>query len=163
MVPDYKTNTNTLGPETEWVIGHGCNAVTVATKDGSQALSLGVHAWLKSWNGLHLVLGHYNGIDTSVEPDLKPFATSLKAGTPIKTAYFDAHKDDKNGEGHQAVIAASPQSCCNQEVVDGVSTLVCPSTGCAGDFIHTDKWTANNQTDLQNGQYYFVTEWSVAE
>ncbi|MBT3218457.1 MAG: hypothetical protein HN348_05150 [Proteobacteria bacterium] len=158
-----KTNTNTLGPETEWVIGHGCNAVTVAYPHGEYPTPLGVNAWRKSWNGLHLVLGHYDGIDVATEPDLNPFATSLKAGATVKDAYFDAHKDYYNGQGHQAVIGTSSKSCCSEIHLNGMPILACPTVGCGGSHIEKDTWTKNNMSDPSYGQYYFVTEWAVAE
>ncbi len=161
----YREHTNTLGPETEWVIAHGCNAVTVATEDGQSAIPLGVHAWRKSWNGLHLALGHYNGLSTVEEPDLGPFSASLRAGDSVKDAYFDAHK--YSGNGHQAVIAASSDSCCQYAPVgepgNMIWELVCPAAGCGDDFMHSDRWTANNKADLAAGDYYFETEWSKGE
>ena len=96
----------------------------------------------------------------SIIPSL---ANSLRAGDLVKDAYFDAHKDYYNGNGHQAVIAASPKSCCATQVINGKPTLVCPDTGCSGDYLHGDTWSANNAADLPSGSYYFVTEWVDAQ
>ncbi len=153
---DYRQNTNTLGPETEWVIAHGCNAVTVASENGQHPLELGVNAWRKSWSGLHMALGHYKPVNGYALPDLKPLAMSLRAGNNIKDAYFDAHTDSDSSFGHQSVIAASPVSCCSYEPAG----LVCPTIGC-GDYLSNDQWKANEMSDLEAGEYYFATEWVV--
>ncbi len=164
----YPWHTNTLGPETEWVIAHGCNAVTVATADGQSATPLGVNAWRKSWSGLHMVLGHYDSLSPMAEPDLGPFSASLRAGGSVKEAYFDVHKNHSNGgEARQSVIAASQSSCCNLVPVGEPGTmvweLVCPPAGCGDDFIDSDQWTTNNKSDLAAGDFYFETEWSTGQ
>jgi hypothetical protein len=168
LTEDYKgttspprVNTNKLGPETEWVIAHGCNAVTVATIDGSAPLALGVNAWRKSWNGLHLVLGHYNGITTDTEPDLNEFAIALKAGDLVRDAYFDVHKDCYSGMGHQAVIESVRPSCCNFS--HELGEWVCPASGCVGDYLSTDRWQPNHMQDIVANELAFVVEWVVNE
>jgi hypothetical protein len=161
-------HTDKLGDnDIEWVIGHGCNAVTVADYNSSGnvvSIPLGVNAWKKSWGRLHTVLGHYHSTYTTWEPDLNPFAADIKAGDVIKQAYFDAHNGigslSDPALGQPAAISKSPDSCCFWWHPFG---LICPSWGCGWDYMHSETWT-NPMTDPFNADdYYYTTSWKVAE
>jgi len=160
-----------LNSEIEWFVANGCNAVTVAMyqygdpEDPIVATALGVNAWKDSWNGQHLVMGHYYSTTAIGLPILggdaaNSFNVGLKVGDIMKDAYFDAHTENYEPDPAKyqpAAISVSPQSCCS-----GTYPLIyCPTGGCAGDFMHTDHWNLT-LADLTTN-FYYTTSWRVAE
>ncbi|MGA1864563.1 MAG: DUF6345 domain-containing protein [bacterium] len=155
--------------DTEWIIAHGCNAVTVADYNSSGdvvGIPLGVKAWKKSWSRLHTVMGHYYSTYTSMEPDLNVFAAALKAGDVIKDAYFDAHNGIGNPSnpalGQPAAISKSRISCCISW--GGYWPLIyCPPSGCSRDYMHSETWTDPMPDNISNNKFYYITSWRVCE
>jgi hypothetical protein len=76
------------GQGLKWLILHGCQAVIVANQDGSAYNPMGVQAFRRTWEGFHIILGHYRSYYTSQMKDLQPFADALRAGVPVQAAYF---------------------------------------------------------------------------
>ena len=78
----------------EWLILHGCQGVIVANQDGSTYNPMGVAAFSQTWDGFHIIMGHYaiRGSYFDLE-DLDPFANDLLAGEPIQAAYFEVSPD----------------------------------------------------------------------
>lgn len=72
----------------EWLILYGCKAVIVANEDGSAYHPIGVKAFQGTWDGFHIILGHYRSYFTGQLQDLTPFANGLKSGMFIQAAYF---------------------------------------------------------------------------
>lgn len=156
-----------LGTETEWIIAHGCNAVTVALyEDGSPwddivSTPFAVNAWDKSWDKLHLVMGHYYSTYTSLEPDLNPFAADIKAGDGMRDAYFDAHTSGSTYDpalGMPAAVSTSDHSCCWW--IWGIP-LFCPTAGCSNSYMYDDTWLS--QMSDSESQGYYTTSWKVYE
>jgi len=175
-IPD--THWGLLGPETEWVVAHGCNAVQVAKYEddtpGDDIIPThhGVAAWSKSWDRLHLVLGHYRIITTGTEPNLNLFAADLKSGDTIKDAYFDMHNagdSDDPAYAQPSAISISPIGCCHLEIkrLDGwpyfIIIFVCPPEGCENAYMNSDTWL-HPLPDLPIGEmYYYTTSWKEYE
>lgn len=172
---DPEAHSGKLDGDTEWIIAHGCQAVTTAkaqygdwgpTPDSIVSCSLGVNGWKKTWDNLHMVLGHYNTTTVPCEPDLgnsgaDDFASMLKAGDVIKDAYFDIHTcNDTNypGKYQPSAISVSSTSCCYYD--DFWKIIVCPGGGCDGDYMHEETWNWV-MSDI-TGTYY-TTSWRVAE
>ncbi len=173
-----------LGPETEWVVAHGCNAATVAKyfSTGESCSSgatcedeegcwngkchnttntpLGVNAWDGAWDRLHLVLGHYIGTYTSMLPDLGLFASDLKSGDVVKDAYFDMHtcsatRDDEDEGPAYCQPSAISQSPSSCCYWIGY-ILYCPFGGCSGDYMHSDTWNSP-MNDITSNRYYTIS------
>jgi hypothetical protein len=155
-----------LGAETEWVIAHGCNAVTVALyEDGYPwddivSTPYAVNAWDKSWNKLHLVMGHYYSTYTSLEPDLNPFAADIKSGDGMRDAYFDAHTSGEINNpalGMPAALSTSDYSCCWWFM----GFPICPTVGCSDSYMYDDTWLS--QMSDSESQGYYTTSWKIYE
>jgi len=71
----------------EWLILQGCQAVIVADADGITYNHMGVDAFRETWDGFHLILGHYR-LFGAWPNDLSPFADGLRTGMPVQAAYF---------------------------------------------------------------------------
>jgi len=158
--------------DTEWIIGHGCNTATVAMHQNGNSTDpvvptgLGVSAWSRSWDRLHLVLGHYLSTTVALEPDLSPFALDLRAGDVIRDAYFDAHTAGDPNDPAMAMpsaIALAPNGCCAMTEYG----LECPAHGCASalDYMEDETWTQPlgppaTPVDQFN---YFITSWQEFE
>jgi hypothetical protein len=152
---------------TKWIIGHGCNTATVATyefgdpADDIVSTPLGVSAWSRSWDQLHLVLGHYYSTTTNLEPDLSQLAYDLRGGDGVRDAYFDAHVDgrvDDRAFGMPSAIAVAPNGCCSWSS-DG---LWCPAAGCTIDnYLLDETWTQPFDSPMTPvaDHNYFVTSW----
>ncbi len=161
------SNTGQLGSsDTEWIIAHGCNAVTVATPpSGTWMNSLGVNAWKKSWSRLHTVLGHYYTTTVSGEPELDDFAAALKGGDIIKDAYFDIHTTYSSSQPAKympGAISIHPidDGCCWWNSSN--SMWYCNHDGCGNAFMDNETWTSP-LPDLPSGQKHYATTWKVAE
>jgi len=171
-----------LDGDTEWIIAHGCQAVTTAkaqnndwgpTPDPIVSNSLGVNAWKKTWDNLHIVLGHYYETTTNCEPLLgddgspsvsNDFASLLKAGDEIKDAYFDIHTCSSSSfpaKYQPSAIALSSQSCCTNTQVGNYWIHLCPSEGCTNSYMNAETWTSP-MSDL-TGTSYYATSWREAE
>jgi len=85
----YGAFTSGLGTDDlEWLILYGCQAVIVANQDGSSYNSMGVDAFSRTWDGFHIIMGHYRTYETRQLRDLTPFADHLLSGMPVQAAYF---------------------------------------------------------------------------
>ena len=83
------TFTSGLGTnDLDWLILHGCQAVIVANRQGSQYDNMGVEAYKKTYDGFHIILGHYRSYTVGYLTDLSSFAFDLLAGMPVQAAYF---------------------------------------------------------------------------
>jgi hypothetical protein len=158
--------------DTEWIIGHGCNTATVAMyQNGSSAdpivpTELGVSAWSRSWDRLHMVLGHYLSTYTTLEPGLTMFALDLRGGDVIRDAYFDAHTTGYTYDpamGMPSAISLSPNGCCAMTE----NGLECPADGCQlmPTYMEDETWTQpfGAPTTPVDQHYYFVTSWQEFE
>ncbi|MCK4420577.1 hypothetical protein KAW48_02175 [candidate division WOR-3 bacterium] len=72
----------------EWLILHGCQAVIVANENGSSYDHMGVNAFRRTYDGFHIILGHYRSYYTYQLKELASFANNLMSGMPIQAAYF---------------------------------------------------------------------------
>jgi len=90
-----QTFTSGLGTnDLEWLILHGCQSVITSNETygaisaGTEFLRLAVRAYRGTYDGFHIILGHYRSRHTGVLGDLVPFADNLLAGMPVQSAYF---------------------------------------------------------------------------
>jgi|GEM_PF-922997 len=82
------------GGDLEWLILHGCQAVIVANEEGTAYHPMGATAFSLSWDGFHIVMGHYRSYGMGELRDLSPMATNLLAGEPVQAAYFLTYPRD---------------------------------------------------------------------
>jgi hypothetical protein len=165
------TRSGKLGDDDiEWLVGHGCNAVTVALADGNGGVDptpLGVNAWKKSWSKMHIVMGHYQGTFCSWEPDLNDYADALKGGETMKEANFGIHADAYGSpsdphwpaQGQPAAIMKFHEDCCYINPFFGI--IVCTPSCSKNYFLH-DKWDSLVE-DPTSGATAFMTAYEVSE
>jgi len=147
------TRQNHFAGELEWILADGCNAVTVANPAGTTALQLGVSAWDKSWDGLHMVMGHYYETDTSRLPNLGGYASDLKFGGYVQPAYFDRHSCSPP-DGKEA-------GYCQPSAIE-IQPSLCTPPLCWTIYMNSDRWNPNEMSDV-TGDYRYKTKWNVAQ
>jgi len=147
------TRDNHFTGEVEWIIANGCNAVTVANPEGTSGLSLGVNAWSKSWDGLHMVLGHYYSTDVGRLPNLNAYAGDLKSGGLVQAAYFDRHSCPYDDE--------EPAGYCQPSAIEIRPGLLCYPLPCQPHYMNSDKWHPNEMADVTS-DYRYLTKWKVS-
>lgn len=76
------------GGDLEWLILHGCQAVIVANADGTAYHHMGALTFSLTWDGFHIVMGHYRSYGMDEMDDLSPMAEHLLAGETVQAAYF---------------------------------------------------------------------------
>ncbi len=142
-----ETHSGRLGTpdgEVEWFIANGCNAVPVARSDANQtdvwSDPRGKNIWSKVWYRMHLVMGHYYGAYTSQLINFYTFAYRMKAGYPLKDAYFDLHNSDDLAMGQPSAISAvSRDECCVWQEFS--QTWYC-GPSCVTKYMTQDEWDA---------------------
>ncbi|MDD3582280.1 MAG: hypothetical protein PHW74_14850 [Desulfobacca sp.] len=72
----------------EWLILHGCQAVIVANYAGTSYHPMGATAFSLTWDGFHIILGHYRSYSMGEMEDLSDMAYHLLAGDNVQAAYF---------------------------------------------------------------------------
>lgn len=72
----------------EWLILHGCQAVIVATPDGTGYDRKAAIAFRRTFGKFHIVLGHHESFGVGELRGLDTFAYDLLAGTRVQNAYF---------------------------------------------------------------------------
>lgn len=130
----------------EWLILHGCQAVIVANEDGSSYNHMGVEAFRKTWDGFHIILGHYRSYYCSqLVYSLSSFASNLKAGIPIQAAYFLTDPAQNS-----AAISAE----CKPDGISMEDYLQHHS------YMNKDTWTTP-KADINNcdGQFFWYVKW----
>lgn len=132
----------------EWLFLHGCQAVIVANKDGSEYNPMGVKAFAKTWDGFHIIQGHYRTYNTSQLKELVSFANDLLSGVSIQTAYFET--DPANN------TSAISAECKPHNYIGGIEKYLSDDS-----YMNNDTWT-NPMGDISNpafGNFFYYVKW----
>ena len=85
-------------------------------------------------------MGHYYGAYTSQLINFYTFAYRMKAGYPLKDAYFDLHNSDELAMGQPSAISAvSRDECCFWQEFS--QTWYC-GPSCVTKYMTQDEWDA---------------------
>ncbi len=149
--------------DTEWIVAHGCSALPVVYQPSTtnSAIPDGKNIWSKFWHKLHIVFGHNSGIYLTQEPELGPYATSLKTGVPMRQAYFDIHTNFYQDYGVPTALSAENDDS-RTWIVSCWPHYYCPphwEYHPSQTMMYTDKWTSQN-SDIPNPTWWF-TSWKV--
>jgi hypothetical protein len=143
----------------EWLILYGCQAVIVADSDGTTYHPMGVEAFRRTWDGFHIIMGHYISYFTCSLVDLSHFADGLRAGVPVQAAYFltapDLNSSAISAEYYAGLAegveqADGPENHFDWALLDWFLRN--------GSIMNTDTWTNPNE-DLSREPNIWYTKW----
>ncbi len=157
------THNGRLGGDLEWFIANGCNGVPVARSDEDETFVVsnprGVNAWKRVWSRIHLVMGHYHYAAMHLLPNLATFAADMRAGVPLKDAYFDLHVSPcRAGSQPSAISAVKQDECCFWQEFS--QTWYC-GQACVTKYMTQDTW--NDALPDPTGTLYYVVSWNEGE
>lgn len=135
----------------EWLILHGCQAVIVANENGSEYNPMGAKAFAKTWDGFHIIQGHYKTYTTNNLKELVSFANDLLSGVSIQTAYFNT--DPANN------TSAISAECKSQNYIGSIEKYLLNDS-----YMNNDTWT-DPMEDIPKGvgsvcgNFFYYVKW----
>ncbi|RLA89557.1 MAG: hypothetical protein DRG58_04785 [Deltaproteobacteria bacterium] len=133
----------------EWLILHGCQAVIVANSAGTSYHPMGATAFSLTWDGFHIVMGHYRSYGVGALNDLTDMANHLLAGDEVQAAYFLTFPRNN-------LSAISAENCGD---IDPEHDPVALNNFLINDsFMNNDTWT-NPKPDLSGDPNLWYIKW----